>query len=148
QRKPRVFRGIGEVAEQHELAAAGIGGAIDGPNHWQRAIKHTEHHALEERVLLVPFFVAHAPPLLEVDARAESAVAPPRHDKAAPGFRVGVDVGKEIQDLAAHLSADGIADFWPIETHYKDSRQRGFDAQSLVAAKNLSHRASLLKFRF
>src|SRR3984893_14250283 len=59
QREAGGLGGVDEIAAQRPFAAAGIGGAVDRADDWDRATDKSADHPLKEQVLVLPGLVGH-----------------------------------------------------------------------------------------
>lgn len=100
--------GVDEVAGERDLAAAAIGGAVDGGDDRDRAGDQGGGHALEDVVLGLPLGVGHSAALLEVAAGAEGAVAGAGEDDGAAGVGVGGEGAEDVEQVEAHLGVEGV----------------------------------------
>ena len=108
-------RRIDEVRVQRQLAAAGIGGAVNGGNNRNRARAQRQRRELEQGMLAPPSFLGHALALLEVGAGTKRPVATARDDDAAKVLGVNEQTLEKFLLLDPHLGVHGVGHLGPVE---------------------------------
>jgi hypothetical protein len=86
----------------------------------------------------MPLRIAHAASFLEIDAGTECLVAGAGENDAAPGVGLRAEAGEDIEEIAARLSADGVAHLRPVDPCHHDRIGGLLDLQRLVAAAEAS----------
>src|SRR6266702_7666793 len=131
ERESRRFRGIGEIAKQHELEAARVRGAVDRGDHRDRAVAHRAEHALENPVLRAPLLLAERVALLQVGAGAEGLVARAgEHDAAAPPL--GLKAFEKLAEVERSPRVEGVGDLGPVEGRQKQVTGRFLHPRRVV----------------
>jgi hypothetical protein len=108
--------------------------SVRGADHRYGAIEQRPILALENLVLRLPFLPGHAVAFLEIAAGAEGAFAGAGQYDGAHIARRGNEPRPEIEQIAAHLRVERIADFRPIERHQQEMAVDRFRAQRAVVA--------------
>src|SRR5262249_39914193 len=119
---------------QRQLAAPGISGAVDRADDRHGATDKGAHRPLEQEMLRLPCLIGHAEALFQITAGAKRLVACTRHDDAAIGERVAVDLVEEAEEVSPDLRVHRVGDLRPVQGQQHEPVALVLDTQSLVAA--------------
>ncbi len=142
QGKTRGLGRIEEIAAARDLAAAAIGGAVDGANDRDRTVDQGPHHPLEDDMLARPRLVRHAAPLLQIAVGAESLVACACENDAAQALRIKRRVLETAHEVAAHLGVERVGRGRPIEPDDRDMLIDRLDRKRFERGRARTHIAS------
>jgi hypothetical protein len=127
--EPGALHAIGEVSRKDHFQPAAIRIAVDGRDDRYGAFHHRPEGLLGNFVLMAPGLVGHALALFHVAPGAEGALAGPGHDDTAHAAGLAHQACPQIEQVDAHLRAQGVSLVGPVERDDQQSAVARFDQQ-------------------